>query len=383
MNLWSRVQHAAGWRLRRLRKRLTGTADRKPQQKRLPIVSGNYRVIEEGLFRLNFPVDIVYTWVDLEDPAFRDQLAAYLPPGYATNRTTMSEARFACHEELRYSLRSIERFAPWFNHIYIVTNGQVPAWLKAHPKVTLIAHDQILEPGYLPTFNSHVIESALHRIPNLSEHYIYFNDDVLLIRPMAPTDAFTSGGIAYGFISTNQIGKGAPAPSETATEWGAKNARNLIRREWGFNFDRRFAHMYHPQCRSVAEDCERLFAVEYDRFRRNRFRHQGDLLCCSFLHPYVGYVTGHTLLTQESGWYVRVRDRSAPEAYDAILADRARPGGRSAMCLNDCLAPDGELPDYKQVLLRFLETCYPQPSAFERREQALPPRFSPREIAAE
>jgi hypothetical protein len=290
----------------------------------------------------------------------------------------MSEARFACHEELRYSLRSIERFAPWFNHIYIVTNGQVPTWLCSHPRITIVTHEQILDPRHLPTFNSHVIGSALHRIPGLSEHYIYFNDDVLLLRPLAPTDAFTAGGIAYGFISSNQVGKGRPASYETATEWGAKNARDLIRREWGVTFDRRFAHVFHPQRRSVAEDCEHLFAAAYDRFRRNRFRKADDVLCCSFLHPYVGYLTGRTLLTQGDGWRIQVRDRSAPQAYDRILAERARPEGPLAMCLNDGFAPGGELPDYEQALMRFLEACFPAPSAFERRGE-----MASRRIAAE
>jgi hypothetical protein len=370
MDFWERIKHAIEWRIKRIKKYTNGENNGKPQKKRRPIVIGNYKVIEEGLINLNFPIDIVYTWVDLDDPAFREQLATYLPSGSGANRPTMSEARFACHEELRYSLRSIERFAPWFNHIYIVTNGQVPAWLGAHPKVTLVTHDQILEPKYLPTFNSHVIGSALHRIPNLSEHYVYFNDDVLLIRPLAPTDAFTVGGIAYGFISANQIGKGRPASYETATEWGAKNARDLIRREWGFTFDRRFAHVFHPQRRSVAEDCERLFAVEYDRFRRNRFRRADDVLCCSFLHPYVGYITGRTLLTQNDGWRVEVRKKSALESYDRILVERERPEGLSVMCLNDGLPPDDALPDYEQALMCFLEACYPRPSAFERRGKA-------------
>lgn len=378
--MWSRLQHAVRWRLQRLRRCVTGSA--KPRQRRRPLVTGKRRVIDEGLIQLRFPIDIVYTWVDLDDPAFCEHLAMHRPPDCETNRTTMSDVRFACHEELRYSLRSIEQFAPWFNHIYIVTNGQVPTWLADHPKVTLVTHDEILAPEYLPTFNSHVIGSALHRVPGLSEHYIYFNDDVLLIRPIAPTIAFSDGGIAYGPISTNQIGSGVPAPYETATEWGAKNARDLILREWGLHFDRRFVHMFHPQRRSVAEECERLFAVEYDRFRRNRFRQPGDLLCCSFLHPYVGYITGRTLLTQDSCWYVKVRDRSAPESYDRILADRAKSSGRSAMCLNDCVPVDGELPNYEQALTRFLQTCYPKPSAFERRSDA-PRPARPLKIAAE
>lgn len=374
MDIWARTKHAIAWRGRRVRKFLTKDHRRQAQEKArrqakvvpTPPVIRNMVSIETGLIQGNFPIDIVYTWVDSADESFRELLAAHLPPGAETNKTTLSKARFACHEELRYSLRSIERYAPWYNHIYIVTNGQVPVWLRRHPKVTVVKHDQILAPEYLPTFNSHVIGSALHRIPGLSEHYIYFNDDVMLLRPIKRTDAFTETGLSYGFISFNQIGNGPPVPHETATEWGAKNARDLMLRDWGHWFDRRFTHMFHPQRRSVAEDCERRFAAEYDRFRRNRFRQPDDILCCSFLHHYVGYLTGRTLLARSRGWYVRVRALTAPRDYARLLAERAKPRGRQVVCLNDYLPPEGELDGYEAHLSAFLDEYFPGPSSFER-----------------
>lgn len=35
------------------------------------------------------------------------------------------DSRFRDNDELRFSIRSVEQFAPWLRHIYIVTNGQV------------------------------------------------------------------------------------------------------------------------------------------------------------------------------------------------------------------------------------------------------------------
>ena len=37
--------------------------------------------------------------------------------------------RFTDWDELKYSLRSLEKYAPWVRHVYIVTNGQIPSWL--------------------------------------------------------------------------------------------------------------------------------------------------------------------------------------------------------------------------------------------------------------
>jgi len=65
-----------------------------------------------------------------------------------------SASRFKDNGELQYSLRSIEKFAPWVRNVYIVTNGQVPNWLNLqHPRLFVITHEQIfLNKSHLPTF---------------------------------------------------------------------------------------------------------------------------------------------------------------------------------------------------------------------------------------
>ncbi|XP_056223911.1 N-acetylglucosamine-1-phosphotransferase subunits alpha/beta isoform X2 [Seriola aureovittata] len=93
----------------------------------------------------------------------------------------VSASRFEDNEELRYSLRSVERHAPWVRHIFIVTNGQIPSWLNLdNPRVTVVTHqDVFLNNSHLPTFSSPAIETHIHRIPGLSQKFIYLNDDVM------------------------------------------------------------------------------------------------------------------------------------------------------------------------------------------------------------
>lgn len=56
----------------------------------------------------------------------------------------VSASRFEDNEELRYSLRSVERHAPWVRHIFIVTNGQIPSWLNLdNPRVTVVSHQVV------------------------------------------------------------------------------------------------------------------------------------------------------------------------------------------------------------------------------------------------
>src|SRR6201999_944559 len=94
--------------------------------------------------------------------------------------------RWRDNGELKFSLRSLHRHAPWIRRIFIVTDQQVPDWLDtAHPKIEIVDHRAIFpDHRFLPTFNSCVIEAFLHRIPGLSAHYLYFNDDVFLGRPV-------------------------------------------------------------------------------------------------------------------------------------------------------------------------------------------------------
>lgn len=97
---------------------------------------------------------------------------------------------FGCCIRSRYSLRSLEKNAPWIRHIYIVTNGQIPSWLNTdNPRVSIITHEEIFsEPDALPTFSSPAIEFNLHHIPGLSEYFLYFNDDVFLGDVVYPYD---------------------------------------------------------------------------------------------------------------------------------------------------------------------------------------------------
>ncbi|KAF7701832.1 N-acetylglucosamine-1-phosphotransferase subunits alpha/beta [Silurus meridionalis] len=105
----------------------------------------------------------------------------------------VSASRFEDNEELRYSIRSVERHAPWVRHIFIVTNGQIPSWLNLdNPRVTVVTHEDIFQnQSHLPTFSSPAIETHIHRIPGLSQKFIYLNDDVLFGKDVWPDDFYS------------------------------------------------------------------------------------------------------------------------------------------------------------------------------------------------
>lgn len=142
-------------------------------------------------------IDIVYTWCDGSDPEFqkeRNSLCEKLGLPVKTSDDQLdTEKRYKNNDELLYSLRSVEKYAPWVNHIYIVTNNQRPEWLNDSPKVTVIDQNVILPKKIQPVFNSVAIEQYITEIPGLSENFLYLCDDMFFNRKVKPTDFFRNG----------------------------------------------------------------------------------------------------------------------------------------------------------------------------------------------
>ena len=125
----------------------------------------------------NQKIDIVYTWVNGDDDTYIDKCQKY-----AKDLKDVNPERFRdVFDMLKYSMRSIDKFLPWAGDIYILTQKpQVPDWLDLdNPRIKIVHHEDIFDKEYLPTFSSSVIESYLHKIPGLSDYFIYTNDDFL------------------------------------------------------------------------------------------------------------------------------------------------------------------------------------------------------------
>lgn len=138
-------------------------------------------------------IDFVITWVDGSDPKWLAEKLKTLQKTANKNEVIdQTDLRFRNDFDfLRYWFRGVEKFAPWVNRIFFVTYGHLPKWLNTHhPKLKIIRHQDFIPEKYLPTFNSHTIENNLHRIKELSEYFVYFNDDFYLLKKTQPSDFF-------------------------------------------------------------------------------------------------------------------------------------------------------------------------------------------------
>ena len=142
-----------------------------------------------------YPIDFVVTWVDGSDPVWRQEKQNYAEMSSGQEVGTQNkEARYRNWDTLVFWFRAVEKFAPWVNHVYFITCGHKPEWLNLNSeKLRFVTHDSFMPEAYLPTFSSTPIELNMWRIPGLSEHFVYFNDDVFLNRPVKPRDFFHKG----------------------------------------------------------------------------------------------------------------------------------------------------------------------------------------------
>lgn len=314
---------------------------------------------------IDFPVDVVYTWVDGSDAEWQRSRAAALgvsDPEQFTESAT-AEARFRQHDELRYSLRSLERHAPWVNHIWIVTADQVPSWLDTeHPQVSVVSHREIWsDAGALPTFNSHAIEAHLHRIEGLTEHFVYLNDDVFLGQDAGPEVFFAANGIQHVFQSRALIPDGAPKPGEIASESAGKNARAIVEDLVGRRIRTKLSHAPFALRRSVSEEISTRYEAEVQGTARSVFRRMGDVTLSGALHMYYALATGRAVTAPVHYRYINV---DSPDA-DARLRTLTRTPF-VIFCLNDTGAHDTDPRVVDRRTRGFLASYFPNRSSYER-----------------
>jgi hypothetical protein len=328
--------------------------------------------------RVGFPIDVVYTWVDGGDPDWRERKSRALSQNSWVSEVSeqaANDSRFASRDELRFSLRALHAFAPWVRHIFLVTADQVPAWLDtAHPDLTVVSHAEIFgDTGLLPTFNSQAIESRLHRIPGLAEHFLYLNDDVFLARPVPPEMFFTPGGLTRFFPSTALVDSAPQSPTDPPASSAGKNNRRLIQQAFGRVLTRKMKHTPHPSRRSVLAEIEMRFAEHVAATAGHQFRHPDDIALLSSLQQYYAYLTGRAAPGEIQYMYTDLADPATPMRLARVLHDRHL----DAFCLNDTDSSPAAAAEQAALLAEFLPAYLPFPSPYE----TAVPRLAPPRVA--
>lgn len=317
-----------------------------------------------GMF-FNKPVDLVYLWCDGNDPEFTALRNEWLlKEGAELNHQATSESRWAEIEELKYSLRSADKYVPWINHIFIVTNGQVPKWLNLeNEKISIVTHDQILPADALPTFNSSAIEAGLTNIPDLSEYFLLANDDTFFNRPIKKSFFFSRKGCPIVRMKPKKLN-----PNDLYDNW-IKTAQDKIKEKYGKEYPFETHHNIDGYRKSDYRECMDTFAEEFSQTRYHHFRHHDtihrtiiNLFSLAKGRGYLKNVILTPLQKKLGKFHIAKLDSMYLSNRDNIgkILRRYKP---ALFCLNDVTSSTN---DDRRNTKRFLEKYFPFKSQFEK-----------------
>lgn len=288
-------------------------------------------------------IDAVYTWVNHQDLDWQNYWQSEFP------EEPFDPDRYTDNNELKYSLRSLNKYAPWLHKIYVVTNCKKPNWLNNNDKVIWVSHEEIFpDKKSLPTFSSHSIETCLHHIPGLSEMFIYFNDDVILGQPCLPSDFFDESGRSISYLEpygmVDSIEKDDLTPDYLVA---AKNSQELLRSIYPHYIARRL-HKHVPfslNC-STLKKIENTFFPEINKTRNSKRRSEYDINLTSFLYHHYSLVNGLSIQSDTPSMIVRPRNINALISKDTFKY--------KLLCFND---GNGSAQDdtYKKQTQKFFD----------------------------
>lgn len=281
-------------------------------------------------------IDLVYTWVDGQDPKWQERKAMFQPDEQVVGAN--SAARFESGTELGYAILSAIRYFGDLGRIYIVTDNQIPNLPEQiRSRVQIIDHSEIFEDlSCLPTFNSHAIEAYLHRIPGLRQHFLYVNDDVLFGRPTAACSFYDELGRSYQFHSTavatpyTKVGE-----VETAPDAAARNNRRLLLERFGHFAFRKLKHTPLVLDRNVMQQMQRDLPEAWQATVGNRFRSKEDYSIAGHLYAhYAAYMGKSVVGTTRYNYF----DLGADNFKDRFGVMRNRHDAAfDTFCVNDTL----------------------------------------------
>ena len=318
---------------------------------------------------VSFDIDMVFSWVDGSSSDFQRERAKRMQ-AYVVGDGDDSDARFRQIDELKYALRSVYMFAPWVRRIFIATDSPAPVWLAEHPRVTIMrSEDFFPDLSVLPTHNSHAVESQLHRIPGLAEHFLYSNDDMFFGRPVGPELFFSPGGVTKFIEASTRIGLGENNTSRSGFENGARVNRALLRDRFGKVTTRHLEHTAAPLRRSVMQELEAEFPGDFARTAASQFRSATDISVTNSLYHYYALMTGRAVeQTQARSLYIETTLKLALRQMNALRKRR----DQDMFCLNDGSNPEISDEVRRAAVTDFLERYFPIVAPWERENQLVP-----------
>lgn len=341
---------------------------------------------------MNHKIDFVVTWLDSTDPNWQQEYNKY--KGIST-RGDQSSARFRDWDLFRYWFRAVEKYAPWVNKVFLVTNGAFPKWINEnYQKMVLVKHSDYIPSELLPTFNSCTIELHMNKIPGLSEHFVYFNDDFYINAPVEPDYYFREGlpcdsneETVFNVPIYDDVGNFYIYPSMLA-DIGVIN-RNFDRRKtikasrkrwYGFHLGKRglltslfvslfrqrsfvgfnWKHVEQPYLKSVLDEC---WQKEPEILMKSCTRFREDVILNPYFFRYWQFATNR-FYPQKSNHQMKCKlvEKDIPSIVKYLNDKNIK-----SLCINDTpLCTDSEFEKSRNSLIEAFDKKFPEKSDYEK-----------------
>lgn len=323
-------------------------------------------------------IDFVVLWVDGNDPKWLEEKAKWDP-----NAQKGSANRYRDWDNLKYWFRAVENFTPWVRKIHLVTWGHLPSFLNVeHPKLNIVKHSDFLPQDVLPIFNSNPIELNIHRIKDLSDKFVLFNDDMFVLQRLSPEFFFRNGSPCdraifnalipngedlYFFRSNDMALVNRFFDKRTCVKkrfgkyyslkYGADLYRNIALYPWGQFTGFYDDHLPIAYNKKVFDEVWLKVGTELSLATTHKFRAKDDL--SHWVFRYWQYASGEFTPCKKRGQFVEISDGSIAQTEELIRCKKV-----PMVCLNDS-DPDIDFESLKKRVIDAFECILPQKSSFE------------------
>lgn len=331
-----------------------------------PILAYDHLAFARETGLMNEPIDIVYLWVNGDFPGFQEQRDRF-----ATTKHDRDAARYRDNLDLlRYSFRGLAMYLPWIRNVFLITcRPQRPSWLVTdHSRLRLIYHDEFIEHDALPVYNSNAIFSFLDRLPGLSRHFLYCEDDILWTAPTALSHFVDRDGRLrvhqrLGFTPEAKA-RHQDHKILASSAWAYNN--HLL--DDAFGYQRRPTHTHAPLLVNLDfwRELVNRWPEEILRTKMNRFRTTRDVVPV-YLYRHFLLNTGRAIAVSRLKTYREAHyhglEYFEPWAWFGLnLVRLLKP---KTTCLGDNWGEQAP-SNIAAMVRRFLKRTFPLPSPFER-----------------
>ncbi|MDO4404994.1 MAG: stealth conserved region 3 domain-containing protein [Atopobiaceae bacterium] len=336
------------------------------------------------------PIDFAIAWVDGSDSEWRAVKQKY--DSSQAHWANAGEQRYRDWGLLKYWFRAVEKHAPWVRRVHFITWGHIPDWLNTdYPKLHVVKHEDYIPVEYLPTFSSHTIELNLHRIPDLAQQFVYFNDDMFLNRSVSE-QAFFANGLPRDVAALNTHCYALSSPIQLIAirdvgvindhfdfkaslksnlgKWLRPSYGNLLLRTLPLLGCPRFPGFWQPHNAQpyLKKTFEEVWDAEpkiLDATCRHRFREETDV------NQWVmreWQIASGCFMPRPTSWshVIHMSASAGPRASADAVAREVNTGRVRLLCFNDTNVSRQDYEYCRQVTLSAFKTRYPQLSKFEK-----------------